>query len=257
VRLRGRRRAAVRIASLAIAVSVLSGCSASAEPEPTAPPVAGLDEFDASDGNGLWLLAGDEIVGEIIDAVREAGPVRVSGSVTELVQPDPTVDPARGRTIAVDFHGRADAFTATVTGGALETRVIVDDGTSRVRSNEAAAAALGAPALAGAVVCSVGADPVIERWAPLLAPVDLIETLLTRADASVAPPTGEGETLDVVLGTDEAPLGVLTVERFGPPLPRSFTAADASGDGVFQFTEWGVMPDLAGAAAELPCPEGD
>lgn len=253
---RDRRRAAIRVASLAAAAALLSGCAASPAPAPSAPPIAGLDDFDASQGNGLWLLSSDEIAAEIIDAARDAGSVHVSGSVTELVQPDPTVEPVRGRTIAVDFRGRADAFAATVTAGALETRVLVDDGTSRVRSNEAAAAALGAPALAGAVVCSVGADPAVERWAPLLAPVDLIETLLAGADATVAPPAGEGETLDVVLGTDEAPLGVLTVERYGPPLPRSFTAADASGDGVFQFTEWGVAPELAGVAAELPCPEG-
>lgn len=251
---RGLRSIAVRVAPLAMAAVLLAGCAGAPATEPTVPPGIDLEGFDGAQGNGLWLLPGGELAAEIVDAVRDAGPVHVSGSFTELRQPDPTVEAVRGRSVTLDYRGRADAFAATVVAGDLEARVLVEAGTSRVRGNAALASALGTPALADAVVCSVGADPAIDRWAPLLAPVDLVETLLGSTELSVAPPVGDGDTLDVVLGTDEAPLGVLTVERFGPPLPRSFTAADASGDGVFQFAEWGTAPDLAAAAAELPCP---
>lgn len=251
---RGIRSIAVRLAPLAVGALLVTGCAAAPQAAPTVPPGIDLEGFDGAEGNGLWLLSGPDLASEIVEAVREAGPVHVSGSFTELSRPDPALDAVRGRTVTIDFHGRADAFAATVVAGDLEARVLVEAGTSRIRGNAGYAATLGSPALAGTVVCSVGADPAVERWAPLLAPVDLVETLLASTDLSVAPPAGEGDTLDVVLGTDEAPLGVLTVERFGPPLPRSFTAADASGDGVFQFADWGTSPDLGAVASELPCP---
>jgi hypothetical protein len=246
-------RRASRAGALVLAVGVLTGCSA-APPAPTAPPGLDLETYDGADGNGLWLLDGASAEREILDAVRAAGAVRLTGSFTELVQPDPESDPVRGRTLTVDFHGRPDAFTATVSAGAAQATLLVEAGATRVRGNAAYAESIGAPELADQVVCTVGADATLERWAPVLVPADLLEALLGGVELGVAPPTGDEETLDVVLGTDESALGVLAVERFGAPLPRTFTAADASGDGSFAFSEWGASPDLTPVAAALPCP---
>ncbi|WP_308797168.1 hypothetical protein [Agromyces silvae] len=241
------------IALAALSAVALAGCS-SPPPAPSAPPGIDLEQFDGADGNGLWLLGGDAAEREILDAVRAGGPVRITGSFTELVQPDPESEPVRGRTVTVDFHGRADAFTAGVAAGDQQLTVVVDDGTTRVRGNAAFAATVGAPELAEVVTCTVGNDPTLERWSPLFSPAALVEDLLAHVELGVAPPDGEGDTLEVVVGTEGSPLGVLAVERFGAPLPRAFTAADASGDGSFAFAEWGVAPDLDAAAAALPCP---
>jgi len=234
-------------------VGVLAGCS-SAPPAPSAPPGIDLEHFDGADGNGLWLLGGDAAEREILDAIRAGGPVHMTGSFTELVQPDPESDPVRGRSISVDVRGRPDAFTASVAAGDLAMSMLVADGTTRVRGNAAYAASLGAPELADAVTCTVGEDPALERWAPMLSPIELVGAVLAGAELGVAPPAGESDTLEVVVGTEGSPLGVLTVERFGPPLPRTFTAADVTGDGAFSFAEWGTAPDLDAAAAALPCP---
>jgi hypothetical protein len=236
-----------------IAVGLLAGC-ASAPPAPTAPPGLDLEGFDGADGNGLWLLDGSAAEREILDAVRAGGAVHVQGSFTELVQPDPESDPVRGRTLTVDLRGTPVAYTATLAAGSAQATVLVDEGTTRVRGNAAYAETIAAPDLADQVVCTVGADASLDRWAPLLDPAALLESLLETVELGVAAPSGDEETLEVVVGTDESPLGVLTVERYGAPLPREFTAADTTGDGRFTFAEWGTPPDLAAAAAALPCP---
>lgn len=241
------------LAGVLLTVGLLGGC-ASAPPLPSAPPGMDLETFDGESGNGLWLLGADAAQREILDAVRAGGPVHVSGSFTELVQPDPESEPVRGRTMTVDFRGREDAFIATVATGAAQVEIVVDAGSTRVRGNAAYAESVAAPELAGQVTCTVGSDPTLERFAPMLSPTALVETLLENVAIGVAPPEGDGDALEVVVGTEGSPLGVLTVERFGSPLPRSFTAADASGDGTFAFSEWGTAPDLDAAAAALPCP---
>jgi hypothetical protein len=238
-----------------LAVGLLAGC-ASTPPAPTAPPGLDLESFDGADGNGLWLLDGTAAEHEILDAMRGGGPVHVQGSFTELVQPDPDSDPVRGRTMTVDLRGTPAAYTAALTAGAAQATVLVAEGTTRVRGNAAYAETIAAPELADQVVCTVGTDASLERWAPLLDPAALLESLLETVELGVAAPNGEDETLEVVVGTDESPLGVLTVERYGAPLPREFTAADTTGDGRFTFAEWGVAPDLDAAATALPCPEG-
>lgn len=248
-----RRARGVGVGVALIAVGLLAGC-ASAPPLPSAPPAIDLENFDGESGNGLWLLGATDAQREILDAVRAGGPVHVSGSFTELVQPDPESEPVRGRTMTVDFRGREDAFVATVVAGAAQVEVLVDAGATRVRGNAAYAESVAAPELADRVTCTVGSDPTLERWAPMLSPTALVETLLSNVALGVAPPAGDGDALEVVVGTEGSPLGILMVERFGPPLPRTFTAADASGDGSFAFAEWGAAPDLDAAAAALPCP---
>lgn len=240
-------------ATAVLAAGLLAGC-ASAPPAPTAPAALDLEAYDGADGNGLWLLGGEAAGREILDAVRAGGAVHVTGSFTELVQPDPESDPVRGRALTVDFRGRADAFAATASAGAASVEVFVESNTTRVRGNAAYAESIGAPQLAGVVTCTVGADPALARWAPMFSPPQLVEQLLANVELGVAPPSGDGDTLEVVVGTEGSPLGMLTVERFGAPLPRAFTAADGTGDGSFTFSEWGAMPDLTAAADALPCP---
>lgn len=250
-----RRRLAATVL-VALAVSTALGGCASAAPQPSPPVGVDLEGFDPASGNGLWLLTGDDVGDAVLDAVRMAGTAHVTGSVTELVQPDdPQADPFRGRTLTIDYTGRAEAFVASVTGGDVTARIAASDGVAKVLGNAAYAEALGAPGTADTVVCSVGTEQVLDRWSPLLSPIDLVRSLLggAGADLSAAEPVADGDTLDVVLGTDDAPIGILTVERFGPPLPRAFTASDASGGGTFAFDGWGAAPDPAAADA-LTCP---
>ena len=48
-------------------------------------------------------------------------------------------------------------------------------------------------------------------------------------------------------------MGVLRVERYGPPLPLSLSIAELEGDTELAFTAWGDAVDLDAAAAGLPC----
>lgn len=238
----------------ALSTTVLVGC-AQAPPAPEPPADVDLEAFDHADGNGLWLVAGDDIADEVLAAVRAAGPVHAAGTFTETTRPDPEADLVRGRELAVDYRGRGGAFDARLRAGSSSARIVVDGGTAHVLGNEAYAESIGAPETAGAVVCTVGAEPVVDRWAPMLDPVDLVSTMLTSAPLAVGDPVGDADVLEIVIG-EGTTLGVLTVERFGPPLPRTYTAADESGDATFTFADWGVDADVSAAAADLPCPEG-
>ncbi|WP_394552994.1 hypothetical protein ACDF64_01385 [Agromyces sp. MMS24-JH15] len=243
-----------------VAAAGLSGCAA-ATAAPSPPAGVDLEGFEGADGNGLWLVQGEDLAAEVLDAVRHAGPVHVAGAMTETVAPEDSLgEPTRGRTLALDYRGRADAFDAQVTAGDLQVRIVASAGGIRLQGDAAAVAAGSDPSLDAAsgssVICTVGSDPVLARWDPLLSPVDLLAALLGGGTLSVAEPAGDGDTLDVVVAGDDGPLGVLVVERFGPPLPRSFTAADGTGDGSFAFDSWGAAPDLAAAVESIPCPAG-
>ncbi|MCP2371093.1 hypothetical protein BJ978_001769 [Agromyces terreus] len=251
-----RRRAAVLGGVLAagLAVSLLAGC-AKAPPAPSPPAGVDLESFDQAEGNGLWLVAADDIAAEVLAAVRAAGPVHASGTFTETTRSDPESDLVRGRALELDYRGRAGSFDARVRSGGTSARIVVDGGTAHVLGNEAYATSIDAPDTAGVVVCTVGAEPVVDRWDPLLDPVDLVSALLGGAPLAVSEPAGDEEQLDIVIG-EGAALGVLSVERYGPPLPRTYTAADETGDATFEFADWGVEADPAPAAAELACPGG-
>ncbi|WP_172979810.1 hypothetical protein, partial [Agromyces agglutinans] len=248
------RRAVGAAFMAALAVTVLAACG-SAPPAPTPPAGVDLESFDPATGNGLWLASGDAIADEVLAAVRAAGSVHATGAFTETTRPDPESDLVRGRELRVDFTGRAGSFVAEVGAGSSSARVVVDDGTARVLGNVAYAEAIGAPQTADTVVCTLGAEPVLDQWAPLLDPADLVSTLLDAGPLAVSEPVGDADVLEIVIGEGSA-VGVLTVDRFGPPLPRTFTAADESGDATFAFADWGVDADLAAASAELACPAG-
>ncbi len=240
------------LAGLAALALVLTGCAADVEPPP---PPAGVDlsSADPADGNGLWLRSGAEVTAIIAEAIRAGGPVHVRGSITETIQPDPESDPEPGRTIVLDFHGTATAYAATVAAGDVAIDVMVSAGGTRLRGNAAFARAHPGRD-AGTVVCTTGLDGALADWAPLLDPAALVSTLLAGAGVGATTPPPEGDTLDVVAGEAGAVVGVLVVERFGAPLPRSFIAADGSGDAELTFADWGAAVDLDAAAEKLPCP---
>jgi len=231
---------------------VLTGCAA--DVEPPAPP-AGVDlrSADPADGNGLWLRSGADVTAIVAEAVRAGGGVHVRGSITETVQPDPETEPEPGRTITLDFHGTAAAYTASVTAGDVAIEVVVSTDGTRLRGN-AAFARENPGRDAGAVVCTTGLDSALAEWSPLLDPAALVSTLLPGAGVGATAPTADGDTIDVVAGEEGSVVGVLVVERFGAPLPRSYVAADGTGEAEFTFTGWGDPVDLEAAAEQLPCP---
>ncbi|MGH3706074.1 MAG: hypothetical protein ACRDT9_15675 [Agromyces sp.] len=233
-----------RLASLALAGVVgaaLAGCSAPPGEPPPTPSQFPADAVgdDPIPGNGLWLLGGDAAASEIVDATGSAGPVTYSGTFTELTAGAAGAEPAPGRSLAVRFSGRADQYTATIDAGALSLEIVTVDGRSYLRGNAAYAARTGIPELERGFVCTAG-DSLLEEWAPFLKPRDLVDELLDASGTvTVQAPQDDAETLDVVVGTAEAPAGVMTVQRTGPPLPAAFTAGDATGTGSFAFTSWG------------------
>ncbi|QAY73138.1 hypothetical protein ET445_07040 [Agromyces protaetiae] len=248
-----RRRVAAGVAVAILAG--MTGCSAAA-PQPTAPPVD-FSAVEPGDGNGLWLMRDDALLAEVVAAVRRGGPVAMTGTVTELVVPesdDPSgaADPVPGRTLSLDYAGRPDAFAATLGGGDVSAEILVDGGTTRLRPNAAYAARLGRDV--DTVVCTVGADAAVSAWAPLTDPAALLEALLAGGALSASRPVDQGDdTVEVAIGSGETVVGVLEVDRFGPPLPRRLTLADLSGDADLAFA-WGETVDLAARAAALPCP---
>jgi len=235
------KRRLLSLALAGVAGVVLAGCSApsgEAPPTPTQFPADAIGEEPIA-GNGLWLVSGDDAASEIVDAAAAAGPVTYSGSFTELTPAAAGAEPAPGRSLSVRFSGRVDQYTASIDAGALSLEIVTIDGRSYLRGNAAYAARAGIPELEHGFVCTAG-DSLLEEWEPFLKPRDLVDELLDASGTvTVQAPQGDVETLDVVVGTAEAPAGVMTVQRTGPPLPAGFTAGDATGTGSFAFTAWG------------------
>lgn len=247
-------RRGIRIAAFAVAVLaapvLLTACSAAAE-LPAAPEGIDAESFDGASGNGLWLAPSSEIASIIVESVHAAGPVSMHGTVNEFILTEEgTTLPARMMTI--DYAGRPSGYRAHFLAGALEAQLLVDGGSTRVRGNDAYAAASGRPELTS-VQCTVGTDPAAAQWAPFTEPAAVLDAVLSGAQLSVAAPDDDDETLAVQIGSSETMVGVLTVERYGPPLPRSLSIAELEGDTELAFTAWGDAVDLDAAAAELPC----
>ncbi|MEV1131377.1 hypothetical protein [Agromyces sp. NPDC049794] len=236
------------MALVAVGVLAVAGCAGSASSPPSPSGVA-LDAFDPAAGNGLWLLGGDAAGSEIVDSVREAGSVRYSGSFTELVPGTSDVEPAPGRSLTIEYAGRPGTATARITAGDLEFDVVMVDGRTYVRGNAAYAERTGIAAAAQGYVCSVGVQTLLDEWAPVLRPAELVASLIDSSESlTVEPPQSNESTVSVVMGGSEAPIGELTVARSGAPLPTGFTAGDGSGDGAFTFSAWGELVDVTAPA---------
>ncbi|GAA1731494.1 hypothetical protein [Microbacterium paludicola] len=246
-------------AALALA---LAGCSgdepAEAEPPPKpAPPEADVSRWDPASGdNGLWLLTGEPAIAQIVQAMRDAGSVTIEGSFTELVTPADTEQaPYTDRRIALRYAGEHGRLSASVTAGDTSVDIVMVDGLSYVRGNSAYAETTGVEAFGEGWVCTTSPDVLLGDWAPLLEPAELVETLLSGAEEfAVMEPEPGAKTTEGVVGAAESPFGTLTVAAVGPPLPSAFLAGDASGDGSFTFSEWG-MPAEVSAPTDVaqPC----
>jgi hypothetical protein len=238
------------MALIAVGVLPLAGCAAAATP-PSPPPGIDLEAYDpaAVPGNGLWLLGSAAAAEEVVAAVGAAGSVHYTGAFTELTPATPEAEPAPGRSLTVDFTGRPGAARAAITASDLVFEVVLVDGRSYVRGNTAYAAHVGIAEVGNGFVCTVGEAAFLDEWAPLLRPADLVSSLLGASESmAVEVPSGEETTVSVVIGSAEGPIGTMTVQRTGPPLPVAFTAGDASGDGDFAFTAWGEPVEVQAPA---------
>ncbi len=246
----GRRvRGVALIVAALTASALLTACSTPPE-LPAAPEGIDAGSFDGASGNGLWLAPTSEIASIVVQSMHEAGAVSMHGTVHEFIT---TEDGGSlpGRMLTIDYTGRPAGYLAHFISGALETRLLVEDGSTRVWGNDASAASSGRPELT-AVQCTVGTDPAVAQWAPFTEPAALLDEVLSGAQLSVAAPDDDDATLAVQIGSSEAMVGVLTVERYGPPLPRSLSIAELGGDTELAFTAWGEPVDLD-ADAVLPC----
>ncbi|MCD2441624.1 hypothetical protein LQ757_04970 [Agromyces sp. SYSU K20354] len=251
-----RTRRLLPVAGIA-AVLLLTGC-ASASTQVIATPSVGAGQTDGPiAGNGLWLLGGTAAADEIVDAVRAAGTVQYSGTFTELTAGAPEAEPMPGRVLTVEFEGGRAGSSAVVTAGDQRAQVAMVDGRTYTTGNDAYAAATGLADTARGWVCSIGTTAVRDEWAPLLEPGALIAALLgTGESVAVVPPADADTVVEVIIGSAEAPVGILTVARDGAPLPVAFTAGDTSGDGTFSFSAWGEPVDVAAPADPVVACEG-
>ena len=80
----------------------------------------------------------------------------------------------------------------------------------------------------------------MQRWMPLVQPVDLVTELTSDASGLTAPADG---SVDLLLGEDGA-AGVLTVATSGRALPSRLVRADEVGAVDLTFTKWGAEPDV-------------
>ncbi|GAA1766761.1 hypothetical protein GCM10009747_28860 [Agromyces humatus] len=233
-----------------IAGALLLTACAGASTQVIATPSVGAGPADGQiAGNGLWLLGGIAAADEIVDAVHAAGTVRYSGAFTELTAGTPDTEPAPGRVLTVEFEGGRAGSSAVVTAGDQRAQIVMVDGRTYTTGNAAyaAATALGDAALGW--VCSIGTTSARDEWAPLLEPGALIESLLgTGESVAVETPADGGAVVDVIVGSADAPVGILTVAREGAPLPIAFAAGDTSGDGTFSFSAWGEPVEVSAPA---------
>lgn len=218
------------LAVLAATAALLAGCAgAPAEPVPT-PTTADLSTYDpAAHGNGVALLPPPGARDSVIRAMRAAGAVEVAGSYR---------DAASGRQLQVSRIGDEQTWTAEVTVDGAATSIVVDEGDAWVRPSPAVAGQLALPA--GQWSCVSPEDPVVQRWMPLVQPVDLVTELTSDASGLTAPADG---SVDLLLGEDGA-AGVLTVATSGPALPSRLVRADEVGAVDVTFTNWGAEPDV-------------
>ncbi|MDQ0893269.1 hypothetical protein [Agromyces ramosus] len=236
------------LALLALVGVALTACSGQPADAPPTPSHLALDRLgdEPASGNGLWLLGGGDAADEIERAVGDAGTVTYSGEFTELTPGTAGAEPSPGRTLRVEYTGRPDHYAATIETGALRAEVVAVDGRTYLRGNAAYAAHTGIAEVEQGFVCAVSGGSLVEEWAPFLHPRELVADLLeASATLTVQPPQGDAQTLDVVVGSADAPAGVMTVQRTGPPLPGAFTAGDSTGSGSFTFSAWGEQPDVA------------
>lgn len=228
-----RRRRRLAVATLAAVL--LSGCSAApGEPVPT-PTTVDLSTYDpAEHGNGVALLAPAQARDAVLAAMRSAGGAEVTGIYR---------DAASGRDLQVRRTGDTRSWTADITIDGAATSLVVAEGEAWVNPSPGVASLLGT--VAGEWACVSPEDPAVQRWAPLLQPVDLVADLTTDAAGLSAPADG---TVDLLLGEDGA-AGVLTVTTTGRPLPVRLVRADDTGTVDLAFTDWGADPDLTPPAS--------
>jgi hypothetical protein len=220
---------------LALAGALLVGCSAApSEPVPT-PTTADLSTYDPADhGNGVALLPPADARSSVLTAMRAAGGGDVTGSYR---------DAATGREMRVHRIGTEQSWTAEITLDGAATSIVVDAGSAWANPSPAVAGLLGLPA--GQWSCVSPEDPAVERWMPLVQPVDLVTQLTTDASGLGAPAEG---TVDLLLG-EEGAAGVLTVATSGPPLPTRLVRADETGAVDLTFSAWGAEADVTAPVA--------
>ncbi|WP_156761673.1 hypothetical protein [Microbacterium karelineae] len=241
--MRGARILAVAVAS----ALALSGCSADREKNDAVPPAVDVGRLDPEHpGNGIWLIPQDGVISQITRAVREAGAVTYSGTVTELIVPENTrEDPTPGRTLEVAYTGSDGQMMAELSADGMTVRIIATERGTYVTGDAAYADHIGIGRVASGWVCLPTPGAVLAEWEPLLDPAELVRTLLTSVESvAVMEPAPDAETTSVYLGTGDTPQGEMTISAVGDPLPRDFLAGDLSGDGSFRFGDWGEQPPI-------------
>ncbi|WP_221584802.1 hypothetical protein [Microbacterium sp. G2-8] len=240
------RRLAVVAASAAAVLLLATGCSGDREENDAAPPPVDFERYDPDDrGNGVWLIPPQEAITQITGAVRDAGAVTMSGAVRELVVPEDDGDPSPGRLLSVVYEGSAGEMRAELDADGTTARVIASGGDTYVTGNARYAEQSGIADVDRGWVCVESPEVVLSDWEPLLDPADVVRTLLTSSESvAVMEPEPDAETTTVSIGTGDSPIGEMTIAAADAPLPRAFSAGDASGDGAFRFESWGEQPEI-------------
>lgn len=233
------RRSDLRLTAVILGSALLlTGCSSGAAqpPEPAPSPThIDLGAWDEeTDGNGIVLLDAATARSAVLSAVREAGPVTMTGTFTNTA----------GRVLTVSVHGSSEETVAEFTVDGQSTSVAISDGQAYIRPSEATA---GDDLTPDEYSCVADDDPALTRWGSLLHPLQALAEHTSDASALGAP---ADDTVDLIMGADGT-LGALSVQTQGPALPVSITRADIAGSLQLEFSGWGDpvdLPDLDSAA---------
>ena len=172
---------------LVAAALVTAGCTgAPAEPVPT-PTFIDLEAVDVagSERNGIQYLEGPQALGVVLDAMRSAAPVRMTGSYARSA--DDEVGVTAG-SVAVDYVGTSSAsrIELIVDGRAVSIVVVGPD------------AAIGEN---GAWTCVPAGGSQLRAFAPFTSPTELVEAFFgDGSGAAVSAPTGDPLRLELLLG---------------------------------------------------------
>ena len=219
-------RAAGAVVALCL---LLAGCTTATAADPVPSPGVDLSTWDPEADNGLALVPGTTARAAILDAMRTAGPVVMTGTLTD----------AAGVTTHVRVAGDRATYDALIDVGGAQTRIQFVSGDTFVQPSATIAAEYGLPA--DTATCVPADAPVLDRWAELLHPASFVARLTADASGVGAPHDG---VVDLVLGT-EATEGALVVAATGAPLPQSLVRADPAGSVILEFADWGVPVDVA------------
>lgn len=243
------RNAATRFGAVLLAVTLcLTGCaSEQSAPVPTVVTIA--PSIGAKDANGIEKLSSAKLIDAVLNAVRKAGAVHMTGNYTQPTPVDevgkPVVDPANPpRSLTMDLTGTSTKFEATFTSGSLSAEMKRLDDDVYLTGNQAFAAQLGDVRASAGFVKFSADDSRLVPWLAMTDPGAVLGSVLDDTRDGVAYAIGSTSAdptpnVQLEVSVNNAMAGTVTISTVGAPVPLGFAIVDPTGEGDFSFDAWG------------------